>query len=269
MPKITTLYRNLLDRKLDTSDQLSQWLADFSELASVVDEYGSRRYIDKSCHTDDEAIKKRFLQFVEEVEPELKPLAFALQKQYLKSPARTKLSGVRFEVLNRRWQADVDIFRDENVPIETQITREVTDYDEINGKMMVNFRGKELTMQQIARYLEDTDRATRQEAWEASTRRRLVHREAIDDIFDALLPLRDQIAKNAGLSDYRAFQWKANKRFDYTPVDCIRFADSIAETCVPIQRRLDRERAADLEAADHPAVGFRGRSEGAVAAPAV
>src|SRR5580704_17654851 len=91
LPRLTALYRNLLDRKLDDADQLSRWLADFSELASIVDEYGSRRYIDKSCHTDDEAIRKRFLQFVEEIEPELKPLAFALQKQYLKSPARTKL----------------------------------------------------------------------------------------------------------------------------------------------------------------------------------
>jgi oligoendopeptidase F len=51
---------------------------------------------------------------------------------------------------------------------------------------------------------------------------------------------------NAGLSDYRAFQWKANKRFDYTPEDCLRFSDAIAETCVPIVRRLDRQRAADM-----------------------
>ena len=247
LPRLTALYRNLLDRPVESNEQLTQWLAKFSELASVVDEFGSRRYIDKSCHTDDEAIKKRFLQFVEEVEPQLKPLAFALQKKYLASPARNTLKEQRFDILNRRWQAEVEIFRDENVPLETQITRKVTDYDEINGKMMVNFRGKELTMQQIARYLEDTDRATRQEAWEASARRRLVDRELIDTIFDSLLPLRNQVAKNAGLADYRAFQWKANKRFDYTPDDCLRFADSIAETCVPIVRRLDKKRAGDLK----------------------
>jgi oligoendopeptidase F len=247
VPRTTALYRDLLERKVDTADQLSRWLADFSELASVVDEFGSRRYIDKSCHTDDEAIKKRFMQFVEEVEPQLKPLAFGLQKKYLGSPARAKLTGVRFEVLNRRWQADVDIFRDENIPLDTQITRKVTEYDEINGRMMVNFRGKELTMQQAFRYLEDTDRAIRQEAWELTSRRRLQDREEIESIFEALLPLRNQVAKNAGLSDYRVFQWKANKRFDYTPEDCLRFADSIAETCVPIQRRLDQRRAADLK----------------------
>ena len=241
-----SLYRQLLDRPLNNAEQLSRWLADFSELASVVDEYGSRRYIDKSCHTDNEAIKKRFMQFVEEVEPKVKPLAFALQKKYLGSSARNELDKQRYEVLNRRWGADVEIFRDENVPIETEITRKVTEYDEINGRMTVNFRGKEMTLQQVARFLEDPDRATRQEAWEASSRRRLVDVQSIETIYEALLPLRDKVAKNAGLSDYRAYQWKANKRFDYTPDDCLRFADAIAETCVPLVRRLDRQRATDM-----------------------
>jgi oligoendopeptidase F len=227
-------------------DQLTGWLVDFSELASVVDEYGSRRYIDKSCHTDDEAIKKRFMQFVEEVEPGIKPLAFALQRKYLDSPARRHLDRKRFETLDRRWQAEVEIFREVNVPIDTEITRKVTEYDEINGRMTVNFRGKELTMQQIARHLEDPDRPTRQEAWEASSRRRLADVEAIEKIFESLLPLRQKVAQNAELVDYRSFQWKANKRFDYTPDDCLRFADSIAETCVPLVRRLDQQRAADM-----------------------
>jgi oligoendopeptidase F len=112
--------------------------------------------------------------------------------------------------------------------------------------MTVNFRGKELTMQQIARHLEDPDRPTRQEAWEASSRRRLADVEAIEKIFESLLPLRQKVAQNAELVDYRSFQWKANKRFDYTPDDCLRFADSIAETCVPLVRRLDQQRAADM-----------------------
>src|SRR5580658_1217680 len=123
--KTESLYHQLLDRRIDTLDQLTRWLADFSELASVVDEYGSRRYIDKSCHTDDEAIKKRFMQFVEEVEPGIKPLAFSLQRKYLDSPARRQLDPKRFETLDRRWQAEVEIFREINVPIDTQITKKV------------------------------------------------------------------------------------------------------------------------------------------------
>src|SRR6266545_56709 len=67
------LYRELLDRPIGSRQELSRWLKDFSELSAVVDEEGSRRYIAKSCHTDDQEIKKAYMQFVEEIEPKIKP----------------------------------------------------------------------------------------------------------------------------------------------------------------------------------------------------
>src|SRR5258706_15044767 len=70
------LYRALLEQPVNSPAELKRWLTDFSELSSVMDEYGSRRYIDKSCHTDDEAIQGRYLQFVEEIEPKIKPPHF-------------------------------------------------------------------------------------------------------------------------------------------------------------------------------------------------
>jgi len=245
--EIEPLYLQLLDRPVDTIEQLEQWLADASELSSVVDEYGARRYIDKSCHTDDAEIEKRFMQFVEEVEPKIKPIFFKLQQKFLASPARKLLSGKRYFVLDRKWATDVELYRDENVPIETDITRIVNEYDKISGKMMVTFRGKEYTMQQMARFTEEPDRATREESWRVSTERRMADVEPIEEIFQKLLPMREKIATNAGLSDYRAYCWKAYKRFDYTPADCLKFADAIAIACVPVVRELDRLRKAELK----------------------
>jgi oligoendopeptidase F len=97
------------------------------------------------------------------------------------------------------------------------------------------------------RFTEEPDRGTRQEAWEAITNRRLTDRDSIDAIFDQLLPLRRRIAQNAGMTDYREYTWKALKRFDYTPADCLQFADTIARTCVPVVEALDRQRAVDLK----------------------
>ncbi|HEY8751656.1 MAG TPA: M3 family oligoendopeptidase [Tepidisphaeraceae bacterium] len=240
------LYQALLQRPLETAAQAEQWLADYSELTAAVDEYGNRRYIDKSCHTDDPAIEKAFMQFVEEIEPRIKPLAFQLQKRFLESPAATQLTGPRYAILVRKWKADVELFRDENVPLETEVTKVNNEYDKISGAMMVEFRGKEYTLQQLARFVEEPDRDTRQQAWEATANRRLKDREAIEAVFEKLLPLRETIARNAGMSDYRAYCWKSYKRFDYTPEDCLRFADAIAESCVPVVRELDRQRQVDL-----------------------
>jgi oligoendopeptidase F len=164
----------------------------------------------------------------------------------LASPAAGQLTGPRYRQLLRKWEADVEIFRDENVPVETQVTKLNNEYDKISGAMWVVFRGQEYTLQQLARFIEEPDRNTRQEAWEAGTRRRLIDRSAIDAIFEQLLVARETIAKNAGLSDYRAYAWKAYKRFDYSPQDCLNFADAIADTCVPLVAELDRQRQADL-----------------------
>jgi oligoendopeptidase F len=113
--------------------------------------------------------------------------------------------------------------------------------------MTVNFRGKELTLQQLGRFTEETDRATREEAWQAGSDRRLQDREKIEDLFDKVLPLRGQIARNAGMQTYRDFIWKQYKRFDYTPQDCINFANAIAKACVPLAHELDKKRAEDLK----------------------
>jgi oligoendopeptidase F len=245
--QIEPLYRALLDRNIDSTGELEKWLKDFSELTSAIDEHGSRRYIEKSCHTDDKEIEKAYLHFVENVEPKIKPLHFALQKKFLASPARGQLDRRRYFVLDRKWETDVALFRDENVPLETEVTKLNNEYDKTMGEMMVSFRGREYTPQQMARFVEDPDRATRQEAWEASTNRRLIDRDKIESVFEKLLPLRQKIASNADLPDYRAYAWKAYKRFDYRPEDCLRFADAIAQTCVPVVAELNAQRSRDLK----------------------
>jgi len=243
--QIEPLYLALLERRLDSVEQLTAWLGDFSSLTAAVDEYGSRRYIDKSCHTDDAAIEQAYLHYVEQIEPRIKPLYFQLQQKFLRSPARP-LTGDRFAILARKWSADVEIFREENVPLETRVTKLSNEYDKLCGARIIHFRGNDYTPQQLARFSEETDRAARQEAWEANTSRRLQDRAAVDVIFDQLLALRTQIASNAGFSYYRAHVWKQYKRFDYTPEQCLAFADSVAEVCVPLASKLARERARDL-----------------------
>ncbi len=245
--EIQPLYDTLLSRPLTNVANLEQWLLDFSELTAAVDEFGARRYIDKSCHTDDPQIEQRYMHFVEQIEPKIKPLFFQLQKKFLTSPALPQLDQKRYAIMIRQWQADVDIFREQNIPLQTESTILVTDYDKISGAMMVQFQGKELTMPQMARFGEQTDRAVRQSAWEASANRRLQDRDANDEIFDKLLVLRQQIAANADLPDCRAYVWKMYKRFDYTPQLCLEFADAIAQTCVPVVKQLDARRKADLK----------------------
>lgn len=245
--QIEPLYQSLLDRAIQSPAELEAWLLDLSELSAVIDEYGARRYVDKSCHCDDKQIEAAYLHFVEQIEPKVKPPFFAAQKKLIESPHRSGLKGKRYDVLIRQWQADVEIFREQNIPIETEVTKLVNEYDKIGSAMTVEFRGKEYTLQQMVKFLEEPDRATREESWRLATQRRLRDREAIETLFDQLFKFRQQIARNAGMPSFREFIWKSTKRFDYTPQDVRLFCDSIARTVVPLVDELDRRRAQDLK----------------------
>ncbi|MBM3469374.1 MAG: M3 family oligoendopeptidase [Armatimonadetes bacterium] len=243
--QIEPLFRRLLDASPDSPGSLERWLEDASELGSVIHEEGTRRYVAMTCQTDDPVREQAYLFFIEQIVPRVKPLSHALDEAYLQSPHRAALPA-RYALLDRLITNRVSLFRTENVPLETEEAKHKQQYQKVMGAMTVVFQGKEHTLQQMARYLEETDRSVRQEAWELVARRRLEDRDRLEDLFDQLLALRVQIAQNAGCADYREFAFRQRERFDYTPADCLRFHEAVEETVLPLVRRLRSERRQTL-----------------------
>lgn len=241
------LYQSLIDRPLKCSGCLERLLLDRSELDAAASEAHANLYISMTCHTDDEQIKKAYLDFVEHVEPRLKIAGFELDKKIAQSPHASGLDQRRYEVLLRNAKVDVELFREENVPLQTEETKLIQQFDEINGAMTVQFRGQERTLPQMARFLEETDRATRQEAWTLIAARRFQDQERLNDIFDEMIRLRHRIARNAGFDNFRDYMHRRKHRFDYTPTDCESFHRGAEQICVPVYRELNRQRAAALK----------------------
>ncbi|MGA9778477.1 MAG: M3 family oligoendopeptidase [Limisphaerales bacterium] len=250
-----------------TAADLERWLLDWSELNAALDEESSRRYIAMTCHTDSAEAEKAYLHFVEHVEPELKPRQFALEKIYVAHPWRGELLAVRrdelhespksgtriarpsefrYTVFDRDVNNHVELFRPENVPLETEEAKLCQQYQKLSGSLTVNFRGEEKTLVQMGRYLEEPNRALRQEAWELVAKRRLQEADKFDDILDAQIKLRQQIAHNAGFKNYRDYAFRRLGRFDYTSEDCEKFHDAVARHVMPVMRELQAERRAQL-----------------------
>ena len=239
-------YAQLIGRTLHDAASLERLLLDRSELDAAAEEAAANLYIEMTRHTDDELARKRYLDFVEEVEPELKKAAFALDRKVVECPFAQQLDQARYGVLLRGLRRSVELFREANIPIETEITKLDQKYSEANGAMTVTFDGEERTLPQMAKYLEETDRARRQASWEAVSARRLQDADRINDLFEEMLKLRHQVALNAGFPNYRDFQHARMQRFDYTPADCERFHEGAEKVCVPLLRKLNRERAQAL-----------------------
>ena len=226
--------------------ELEQWLLHWGELNAALDEESSRRYIAMTCHTDNAEAEKAYLQFVEDIEPQLKPRQFKLSEIYLGHPLRVALPQARYEVFDRDTRVQVELFRPENVPLETAEAKLAQQYQKLSGALAVTFRGEEKTLVQMSRYLEEPDRALRQETWELVVGRRLQEAEKFDDIFDQQVKLRETIAAHAGLANYRDFAFRAKGRFDYTPDDCLRFHDAVEREIMPLVRELQTARRQQL-----------------------
>jgi oligoendopeptidase F len=271
-PQIAPLFDQLEKRAASAKSaaELEKWLLDWSELNAALDEEASRRYIAMTCHTDNAEAEQAYLHFVEHVEPQLKPRQFALEKIYVAHPSRKELlsagtpsialpeppsaepsnarrSGARYAVFDRDLKNHVELFRPENVALETEEAKLSQQYQKLIGAQTVNFRGEEKTLVQMGRYLEEPDRALRQEAWESVAKRRLVDADKCEEIFDELIKLRTQIAKNAGFENYRDYAFRQKCRFDYTPENCFQFHDAVEKEIMPAVREIQNERKRQLK----------------------
>lgn len=243
---IDALVRALLERTVRSSTELERWLIDRSELDAACGESRAELYIAMTCRTDDEKASGAYERYIREVQPRLREASFALDKRLVELADRFPLDEKRYGVLLRSTRTDVAVFRQENVPLMTEVDGLTQEYQKITGAMTVEFEGAERTLPQMARYLQENDRALRERAWRGVADRRLRDRDAMDALYDTLVSLRDRIGRNAGFRDFRDYSFAAMHRFDYTPADCEAFQRAVEKHVVPFTRESDARRKGAL-----------------------
>lgn len=243
---VEALAKSLACRPVKSAKELEVWLLDRSDLDAACSEARANLYIDMTCDTQDAAARDAYLAFVENVQPRLTALGFDLDTRQTELMKAYPLDAGRYGVLERSVRADVELFREENIPIQTALDRLAQRYDEINAAMMVAFDGREQTLPQMSRYLEVTDRGVREKAWRVVAERRAQDRDALHAIYEEMVPLRTRQARNAGFDSYVSFAFKSKHRFDYGPDECRAFHDGVARAIMPLTRALDEQRRKNL-----------------------
>lgn len=243
---LAPLFEDLEKRPLLARRDAEQALLDLSELLSAVEEEGAIRYIRMTCDTTNPEYEKAYLAFLEGVVPRVEEALHCLRLRFTQSPAWKDLPPERYQVLQRKWENAVAIFREENIPLKVEEEKLGQRYQKIFGAMTVEFEGRTHTLQQMAKYLEEPDRRLRERAWELIAERRLQDKDEIEDIFEELLSLREKRAKNASFENFRDYAFRERERFDYGPKECEGFHKGVEEAVVPLLRLLHKERAKRL-----------------------
>ncbi len=240
---IEPYFKELLERPLPTREVLQQWLSDVSELEAVVGEDAAWRQIRMTCDTENKSLEEAFTFFVMEIQPKIQPLADQLNRKLVENEFTATLEGEAYEVYLRNVRKNIELFREENIPLQAEIAVMAQQYGVISGKMSVEVEGREYTLQQASKFLENPKRELREEVYRKIMERRLQDKEQLDELFTKLVQKRDQVGRNAGFANYRDYKFADLGRFDYKKEDCFQFHDAVKNSVLPLVSFIyDRKR---------------------------
>ena len=163
---------DLLEREINSKEEMELWLQDISELVAVLSEDGCWRQIKMTCDTENKVLEEAFTFFMMEIQPKAQPYADKLNKKLVSSPFTKQLDQQKFFTYLRTVKKNIDLFREENIPILAEMNVMQQQYGIIAGKMTIEVDGKEYTLQQASKFLENNDRTLRESVYRKVGERR-------------------------------------------------------------------------------------------------
>jgi oligoendopeptidase F len=244
--KINVVLQELLAASPSSADEWREWILWRSELDSVIAEESLKRMYASVCKTNDEALEKANLDFQTEIMPKVEPVDDLLDRKYLDCEFRDELRDGGLDIYDRSIELGAKMFRQENVQLGADDEKLSNEYTRTIAAMTVTYKGEEVTLSGMSKYLADPDRAVREEAFRLVSSRRLLDAEVLDTVFDKMVALRDKVSLNADFKNYRDYMHVGKERFDYTPEDCLAFGENVKQYIVPAMRKINEHRRQKL-----------------------
>lgn len=233
-----------------TVDELDLFLKKFDELNHKINDTGADIYIKMTCDTSDKKIVEDYNAFQQNIVAYYAEKDFNLKKMILNSPALkdwTIQHDQTGKLLEKIVRNSHDLFREKNIPLAIKESELGVEYRSITGSMTVEFQGEEKTLPEMAVFLQDSDRSIREAAWKKRAEKMIQHKQELNDLFDKLYQIRQEIAKNAGFENYRDYAHQSKNRFSYTIDDVCAFHEAVKEEMLPLIAELNEKRKKDMK----------------------
>ena len=148
--QIETYFEDLNTGAIDSVEDLKKWMLDRSELEAVLEENMAWRYIKMNIDTTDPELQKSFQFFVQTISPNIAPYAHGLNTKLMNSKHLKDLDSAYYFIYLRDVNNAIHLYREENIPLFTELTNKAQKFGEISAQMMVQVDGKDQTLQQAS-----------------------------------------------------------------------------------------------------------------------
>lgn len=178
--------------------------------------------------------------------PEIQMYDLKFTKAFLESPyleeAKKSLNPLVIATMELSLKC-----ADERVLEEMQEENKLTtEYSKFVSELTYDFRGEKLTLGALRKYMQDNNRDTRREAYNALGKSLGANSEYLDGIYDKMVKVRDKMAKKLGYENYVSLGYNLMGRTAYNKDDVKIFRENVLSDLVPVISELKSKIAEKL-----------------------
>ncbi|AEH51266.1 oligoendopeptidase, M3 family [Pseudothermotoga thermarum DSM 5069] len=230
---------NSFEQARDILNQINQLRNDFSTASAIA----TIRYC---MNTLDDFYKKE-KEYFDEASPRMEGVIVELYKALVSSPFKDQLQKEFGNQLFTIAQLQTKTFKPEVLEDLILENKLGTEYSNLVSSAKIPFEGQNLTLPQVAAFMQVADRQVRKKAAEAYFSFFERNEEKTDKIYDQLVEVRTKIAHKLGYENFVQLAYDRLGRSDYNPKMVAKFREAIKKYIVPVVSELREEQRKRLE----------------------
>ena len=202
-------------------------------------------YVRNTLDTRDEFYEKE-VDYLDEAGPLLEQADVAFNEAVAGSRFRPELEKEFGKQLFVGIDLQKKLFCEENIPLRQRESRLTNEYQKIMATAEIPFDGKTLNLYGVQKYFENPDREVRRAAVRAYSKFYQNNEPRLEEIWDELIRIRNQIGKNLGYENYIPVGYLEQGRTDYGEKEVAAFREQVRTVLVPLCRKLYKAQAKRL-----------------------
>lgn len=185
-------------------------------------------------------------EYINNTYPTIMPQMLAVDDALMNS----KFRGDIEKEYGRQYFAQKELqkktFCEANIPLMQQESKLTNEYQKIMATAEIPFDGKTLNLYGVQKYFEHEDRQMRKVAVKAYSDFYHQHEERLEQIWDELIKIRNQMGKNLGYDNFIPVGYMQQGRTDYGQKEVESFREQVRTVLVPLCEKLYEAQAKRL-----------------------
>lgn len=185
-------------------------------------------------------------EYINNTYPTIMPQMLAVDDALMNS----KFRGDIEKEYGRQYFAQKELqkktFCEANIPLMQQESKLTNEYQKIMATAEIPFDGKTLNLYGVQKYFEHEDRQMRKAAVKAYSDFYHQHEERLEQIWDELIKIRNQMGKNLGYDNFIPVGYMQQGRTDYGQKEVESFREQVRTVLVPLCEKLYEAQAKRL-----------------------